>query len=167
MYYAPPGCLRILDSDIERLNRSIPENSLMRFSANISDPNLIINEQRAKMPAIYGPEPDHDFCYYFEKADLARQFQDWDSVVKYGESALSLNDHPFDPAEQFVFIEGFAHVGEWQRAFELSQRAYDVSPEITGPMLCRLWRRIGEETATGLERSAALADVQTTFRCNP
>jgi len=138
MYYAPPGCLRILDSDVEHLNRLIPETSLMRFASSISDPKLIVNEPRAKMPAIYGPEPEHDFCYYFEKADLARQFGDWDSVVKYAETAVSLTDHPFDPSEQFVFIEGYAHVGEWERAIDLSNRTYAVYPQVTGPMLCRL-----------------------------
>jgi hypothetical protein len=166
MYYAPPGCLRILDSDIERLNRLIREPSLMRFAANISDPNLIINESTAQMPAVYGPEPEHDFCYYFQKADLARQFKDWDSVVEYAESALSLDDHPYAPAEQFVFIEGYAHVGEWERAVELSKEAYEVSQDIMGPMLCRLWRRIGEETAPGLERSGALSEIESIFACN-
>ena len=64
----------------------------MRFAARLSDPNLIVNELRAQLPIFYGPEPERDFCYYFEKAELARQFKDWDSVVKYGESALSLDD---------------------------------------------------------------------------
>jgi hypothetical protein len=167
MYYAPPGCLRILDSDIERLNRLIPETSLMRFASTISDPGLIVNEPQAQMPAVYDPEPEHDFCYYFEKADLARQFKDWDSVLKYGETALSIKDHPFDPAEQFVFIEGFAHAGKWQPAVDLSQKVYAVSPQVTGPMLCRLWRRIGAETADSLERSPALSKIQFGFGCNP
>ena len=166
LYYVPPGCLRILDSDIERLNRLIPEQSLMRFASNISDPNLIVNEPHAQMPVVYGPEPEHDFCYYFEKADLARQFKDWDSVVKYGESALSLSDHPFEPAEQFVFIEGYAHVGEWERAVDLSVNSYEVLQDVVGRMLCRLWRRIGEETAPGLERSAALSEIESMFVCD-
>ena len=177
MYYAPPGCLRILDSDIERLNRLIPETSLMRFAANISDPRLIVNEPRAQMPAIYGPEPEHDFCYYFEKADLARQFGDWDTVVELSEAAFLSSDHPFVPAEQFVFIEGYAHVGAWERALELSEQAYEVSKEDMGPMLCRLWRRIGEETTGGLEsdaltgeavskRSATLLRVENIFACD-
>jgi hypothetical protein len=166
--------LRILDADIERLNRLIPEQSLMRFSANLSDLSLIVNEPRAQMPTVYGPEPEHDFCYYFQKADLARQFKDWDLVVKYGESALSLSDHPFEPAEQFVFIEGYAHVGAWERAVDVSVGAYGVSQDIMGRMLCRLWRRIGAETASSLEgdalseskRSAALSEIERLFACD-
>ncbi len=87
--------------------------------------------------------------------------------MKNSESALSLNDHPYEPAEQFVFIEGFAHVGEWERAIDLSKKAYEVSPDVMGPMLCRLWERIEIETATGLERSGALSEVQASFKCNP
>jgi len=165
MYYDPPGCLRILDDDIERVNRMIPENSLLRFSARISAPELILNEPRAKMPEVYGPEPEHDFCYYFEKADLARQFRDWDSVVKFAETALTL-EHPYNPAEQFVFIEGYAHAGEWNRAVELSEQANAVSEELVGPMLCRLWKRIGAETTEGEARSVALEKIQKFIACD-
>jgi len=173
MYYQPPGCLRILDDDIERVNRMIPETSLLRFSARISSPSLILNEPRAQMPEVYGPEPEHDFCYYFEKADLARQFKDWGAVVKFAGMALSL-EHPYEPAEQMVFIEGYAHVGQWKQAVELSEHANAFSKELVGPMLCRLWNRIGAETGPGLEsdalraseRSAALAQIQMIIACD-
>jgi hypothetical protein len=166
MFYAPPGCLRVLDSDIERLNRMIPEPSLMRFAANISDPGLIVAEPRAKMPEAYGPEPEHDFCYYFEKADLARQLGDWNTVVKLGGTALSFTDHPYNPAEQFVFIEGYAHAEEWGRALELSQKAYQSSEQVVGPMLCRLWKRIGAETVQSPERSGALDKIRNMLACD-
>jgi len=165
VYYDPPGCLRILDNDIERVNRMIPENSLLRFSARISSPELILKEPRAQMPKVYGPEPEHNFCYYFEKADLARQFKDWSSVVALAEAALQL-EHPDNPAEQMVFIEGYAHVGEWDRAVELSERANDVSEELVGPMLCRLWKRIGAETSDSLERRVALEKIEKLIGCD-
>ena len=173
MYYDPPGCLRILDDDIERVNRMIPETSLLRFSARISSPELILNEPQARMPEVYGPEPAHDFCYYFEKADLARQLKDWDTVAEFANIALSL-DHPYNPAEQLAFIEGYAHVGEWDRAVEISERANGFSAELVGPMLCRLWKRIGAETAdsdvlTGeavSKRSAALDKIRSIIACN-
>ena len=173
MYYEPPGCLRILDADIERVNRMIPETSLMRFSARLTSLELILDEPQARMPEFYGPEPEHDFCYYFEKADLARQFKDWKTVVASAESALAL-EHPYNPAEQMVFIEGYAHMGQWDRAGGLSERASEVSPELVGPMLCRLWKRIEAETAQGVEsdsssdlnRSAALEKIRNIIACD-
>ena len=168
MYYDPPKCLRVFDPEIERLNRSIPETSLMRFAARLSVPDQITNEPTAKMLPFYGTEPAHDFCYYFEKAELARQNKDWKTVVEMGNQALSLNDHPYEPAEQFVFIEGYANIGDWNRALELSDQAYEFSPKPVGAMLCQLWERIGAETPTSSAgRSAALSQVSEKFGCNP
>ena len=130
------------------------------------------------MPNIYGTEPGHGWCYYFEKADLARQFEDWEEVVALGNQAFKLDDHPNNPVERFVFIEGYAHVGDWDRALKLSRESYRVSKDYVGPLLCRLWERIETETTIGLEsdaltdeavskRSEALVEVQNEFACNP
>jgi len=168
MYYDPPKCLRVFDPEIERLNRSIPETSLMRYAARLSVPDQIVNEPTAKMLPFYGTEPAHDFCYYFEKAELARQNKDWGTVVEMSNKALSLNDHPYEPAEQFVFIEGYANTGDWNRALELSDQAYKFSPDPVGAMLCQLWERIEAETpASSAGRSEALSQVSEKFGCNP
>ena len=167
MYFDPPGCLRVLDPEIEGRNRLIRETSLMRFAAHISSPNLIVDEPRARMPEVYAPELKHGWCYYFEKADLARQFGDWEEVVSIADSAFKLDEHPYDPVERFVFIEGYAHVGDWQRAIELSQESHQVSENDVGPLLCLLWERIETETAENAERSGALSEVKSMFACNP
>jgi hypothetical protein len=139
----------------------------MRYAARISVPDLIIDEPQARMPEFYDPEPEHDYCYYYQKADLARQFEEWDKVAELGDVASTFVDHPFEPAEQLVFIEGYAHVGRWERAMELSVMGYEYSPEVMGRVLCQLWERIEAETGQSLERDAALAEVQTMFICNP
>jgi hypothetical protein len=169
IYYDPPGCLRVLDPEIEGRNRLIRETSLMRFAAHISSPDLITKQMRARMPEVYAPEPGHakTWCYSFEKADLARQFGDWEEVVSIGETALKLDEQPHDPLELFVFIEGYAHVGKWQRAIELSREAQEVSEAEVQPVLCLLWERIETETAESPERNRVLSEVKSIFACNP
>lgn len=139
----------------------------MRFAAHISSPNLIIKEPRARMPEVYAPEPGHGWCYYFEKADLARQFGDWEEVVSLGDTAFKLDEHPNDPLELFVFIEGYAHIEEWQRALELSQESQKLSEAEVGPLLCLLWERIEMETAESVGRTEALSEVESMFACKP
>ena len=51
------------------------------------------------MPEIYGPEPAHGWCYYFEQAELAAQDGDWVRVAALGDKAFSLNHYPNDPVE--------------------------------------------------------------------
>ena len=117
--------------------------------------------------SLFGTEPAHKWCYYFEKADLARQLGRWDEVVKLGNQAFDLDDSPNNPVERFVFIEGYAHAGNWARAVELSKESYRVSRDFVGPLLCRLWERIEAETTDSLERNEALSEARNMFTCNP
>ncbi len=107
-YYDPPACLRLLDPDLDSNNRFILDESLMREASALSNQRQILDSSDAIMPDAYGPEPAHGWCYYFEKADLARQFGDWKTVTHLGDEAFKLNDYPNNPVERFVFIEGYA-----------------------------------------------------------
>ena len=166
-YYAPPGCLRLLDPQIDPYNRLIPDDSLLREAAKLSTTMPILDEPLARMPKIYAPEPVHNWCYHYEQADLARQLGDWEQVVALGNQAFKLDDYPNDPLERFVFIEGYAHVGEWERALEYSQISYNVSKNYVGPLLCRLWDRISQEVPTSSEKDEFVAQAKTLFVCNP
>jgi hypothetical protein len=166
-YYDPPDCLRLLEPDIDPDNRFILDESLMREAALLSNSDRILDSSNAVMPHIYGPEPEHGWCYYYQKADLARQFGDWESVTRLGDEAFALDDHPNNPLERFVFIEGYAHAGDWDRALQLSRESYKVSREFVGPPLCQLWKRIETETTSGLERDTAASEARSLFACNP
>ena len=166
IYFMPPGCMRILDPEVDRVNRSIPEQSLMRFAARLTNYELITSESTAQMPKPYYPEPAHTWCYYFQKADLARQFKQWEEVASLGDAAFAEGLNPADPSERFVFIEGYAHAGEWDHAVELSKRSFEESELMTAP-LCRLWERIAAETVSTSERSGALSEVKILIACNP
>jgi hypothetical protein len=139
----------------------------MREASALSNRDQIVDAADAVMPKVYGPEPEHGWCYYFEKADLARQFGNWQEVVSLGDKAFKLEDHPNNPVERFVFIEGYTQVGDWDRALKLSKESYKVSKEYVGPLLCRLWERIETEAADGAEKSAAISNAKNMFACNP
>ncbi len=172
-YYHPPACLRLLEPDLDPYNRLIPAESLMREASALSNPDRIIPDGQAQMPPLYFPEPPHGWCYYFQKADLARQVKDWAEVARLGDIAFQLDDYPNDPLERFVFIEGYAHVGQWDKALEYSRVSYRISKEYVGPLLCRLWKRIeaettqspGEDALSQSQRSEALAQIQNLLAC--
>ncbi len=166
-YYQPPGCLRLLDPEIDSTNRLIPDGSLMREAARLSSSEWILSQSTARMPEIYNPEPAHTWCYFFEKADLARQLGDWKQVVELGDKAFRLDDYPNDPLERFVFIEGYAHTKDWKKAVELSQASHKVSKNYLDPLLCKLWGRIARETESTPEQKATLDEVKSRFECIP
>ena len=164
-YYAPPGCLRLLDPEIDPNNRLIPDETILRDAAKLSSTKPVLSETVAIMPSIYAPEPPKNWCYYFEKADLARQIGDWEKVAQFGDMAFKLDDYPNDPIERFVFIEGYTHVGEWKKALEYAQVSYKVSKNYVGPLLCHLWDRIEREVPSSAEKDSFVTQAKTLFVC--
>ncbi|HET9914856.1 MAG TPA: hypothetical protein VFQ13_23400 [Anaerolineales bacterium] len=166
-YYDPPACLRLLEPDLDSNNRFILAESLMREASALTNPDRILRDGKAQMPSVYFPEPVPGWCYYFEKADLAGQFGDWETVTRLGDEAFAGSDYPNNPVERFVFIEGYAHAGDWEQSLKLSRESYKVSKSYVGPLLCRLWERIETETPPSAARSEALAEVQSMLACKP
>ncbi len=166
-YFLPPACLRLLDPVIDGDNHFIPDQYLMREGAALSSSEWILPEKTEYMPSVYGPEPTHGWCYYFERADLARQLGHWEQVARLGDEAFALDDYPNDPSERFVFIEGYAHIGDWTEAVNYSVQSHRVSPNYVDPMLCKLWERINANTTDSAEKTAALSEVRTKFSCMP
>jgi hypothetical protein len=163
--FAPPRCLRVLDPQIDIENRLLVP--LLRDAAVLSNVSMIHADRAVTLPAsLYAPEPERGWCYFFGKADLARQEGDWEQVVGLGDQAFKLDDSPNDPVERFVFIEGYAHMGDWEKATELSKESYRVSKSYVGPLLCRLWERIEAETAESVERSASLDEIGNMISCS-
>ncbi len=155
LIYEPPGCLRVLDPRLDENYPQLPAEvaDLLHFS----HPELITVEPdlvNERMP-FWSVEWRETWCYYFEKADLARQLGDWEQVVALGDVAYALEDDPNHPAEHTPFIEGYAMLGELDRALKLAEQAVKDNP-LMQPMLCDLWLRISKANPSAL---AAANDV--------
>ena len=145
VYYSAPGCVHVLDPEVDVYNRMIPE--IDRTSAELNNYDRIITDAEYEpLPEKqFGAEPAHGWCYYYETADLARQKEDWESVAELGDTAFALDDHPNDPMERIPFIEGYAHAGRLEDAIAQTEAAMETTPVMNDP-LCALWRRIDRET---------------------
>jgi hypothetical protein len=68
---------------------------------------IIADPQETKYPPveIVGDEIDHGWCYYFEKADLARQVGNWDTVLALKSQADTLGLSPRIPSEWLPFLK--------------------------------------------------------------
>ena len=60
---------------------------------------------------IFGQEPEHGWCYFFQKADLASQFGDWEQIVDIGDKAIGLGLKPKNKDEWLLFIDAYKRVG--------------------------------------------------------
>ena len=85
-------------------------------------------------------------------------------MAALGDQAFHQNDYPNDPSERIPFIEGYAHVGNWQRAKELTQESADVT-SLMRPMLCGLWQRIGQNTNASREKDGTIKAIKVELNC--
>ena len=161
--YDPPACLAVLDADVDPANALLAAD--MRAAAVLSAPKYILPSPQNQPPAaIFGSEPPHGWCFYFEQASLARQLKNWSQVASLGDAAFALKDYPNGPLERLPFIEGYAHMARWADALKLSQDTARISP-VTRPPLCALWSRIGQETPSSSEKTQALNALNAFLPC--
>ncbi len=165
LFFSPPGCLHVLDPELSQENIMVPE--LLRSAAKVSSLDVVLMERNGftvDPSKLFGVEPQHGWCYYYQKAELARQFGDWEQVVMLAETAFSLDDHPNDPAERLPFIEGYAHTARWEDAVLQTQETLAVTP-VMQPVLCKLWQKIAAEIEISPEQQQALDEIDQTLQC--
>jgi hypothetical protein len=85
-------------------------------------------------------------------------------VVALAEQAFASGDYPNDPMERTLFIEGYAHAGQWEQAAQQSRDAQKITP-LMEPILCKLWERIERETSDSSERQFTLQTVRNELQC--
>ena len=141
IYYDPPGCVHVLDPSVDVVNSTIP--SSLKQALLLSNRGLIKDLNSSQLPSVYKSEPAHDWCYFYERADLARQLGNWDEIVLLDNQILSSNEKPSDLSEYFPFIEGYANTSNLDSAVKLSRVILNTSPDYN-PMQCALWKRILE-----------------------
>jgi hypothetical protein len=139
-------CWWILSAD-DQLNPYLsPKERQWAASSNL---DLISNDPSVSLPNpdLFGDEPYHDWCYFYEKAELAVQEEDWQEVTNLGDQAQNMGYQPEQtagsnsPREWMPFILGYGMAEELDIAFSLTQKSQALDPKYQ-PMLCAVWFKI-------------------------
>ncbi|MBI5524067.1 MAG: hypothetical protein HY910_15685 [Desulfarculus sp.] len=124
---SPGRCLWVIDRDSPLTAQDDRQLFLLKEVANSG---LIQKEALGSPPpALFGPEPGHDcWCYYYQKAELARQFQDWPAIVKLWEEVRRRGLKPVDQREWSAFAQGLGQAGRREEAQALTQAMAQAVP---------------------------------------
>lgn len=116
-----------LDSCVHVINGIQPEYSRgeedsIRVVGPYSEIEHVLIEEAPHTPAqvIFGPEPPHEWCYYYEKADLARQRGDWEEVLNLGSQASEKGFASQDDIEWIPFLQAYAVTGDIERLTQMA-----------------------------------------------
>ena len=165
IYMPRGGCLRVLDpaqGDMEIYSK-LPD--VLTNAIPLSDPSRIITDPNPAATPMFFPEPKHEWCYYFTKAELAQQMGDYQKVVSLGNEAISLGYKPTDQNEWLVFIKAYALTGDIPTAESIIHcRARRGCASPPGHMLC-----LGAGTDSKLSRRSKdeIEQILLSFECSP
>ncbi len=116
------------------------------------------------LPApVFGADFDHDWCYYFEKADLALDKEDHAEALRLYEEASANGYHAGNALEMRPFIKAAAFSGDWEKALEWSETANSVRPDQTTAYFRNLWKILDRDVPDSDEKAAAVAEAETLF----
>lgn len=161
--YDPPACLHVIDPNMEALDPLLPH--YIQETGSLSDTSLILDiPDTPSVKWFFVDTGSEDWCFYYEKADLARQTGDWQTAAKMADVALSLDKGSNDPFEMYPFIEAYAHTGRWLDAKYLTDGLVEKDPDQRS-QLCHLWLRIAAETSDDIAKASALSNEYALLGC--
>jgi hypothetical protein len=159
--YQPGACLRVIDPDIDATLPDKPR--YFRDALPLSDPSVI--DPAPDAPAIpprelFGAEPEHGWCYFYQRTALALQTGDWLSAADFADAALANPPRLYrrNAAELVPFIQAYIRTGQWDKAVENTFSAHRTLQNLD-PMLCTAWQPAGSQPA--------YAQVNQLLECKP
>ncbi|HEY5984234.1 MAG TPA: hypothetical protein VIU38_12255 [Anaerolineales bacterium] len=120
------SCVRAVDGDSPEL--SVDDGLLALLTSSRSNIDIIATAGSAPKPpeALFGTEPRHGWCYYYETAELARQQGNLAEVARLGEEAEMAGYGPNDPIEWMPFLQAYAALHKTPKVKQLASQINTV-----------------------------------------
>jgi hypothetical protein len=144
---AEGACVHVFDGQWPRYSVDDVDRILLVGSYSKIQ-NVLTDVAPAQPPAyLFGAEPAHKWCYYYENAELALQGGEWEKIVQLGDEAIQQGEYPVDRVEWMPFLQAYAHLGD-------EQKMRDTAPRING------YPFLHKEACTTLQKMVSLGLVE-------
>ena len=163
--FAPEAkrCLHFIslrDSDDKSLPGSL--HGLLSVS-NLQQIQRQVTDNWTPPAAIFGSEPSHGWCYYFEKAELAYQYGDLAEVIRLMAEAKKQGLAPSDMKEYLPLLDAFLQTQNIKSALALSRQMKNLSDKVDD-RVCNAWVNAAGANSTA-EFTSALKTIRERYNC--
>ena len=133
-YPSSASCFHVIDGTLPVYSGS--ESLLVRQVGAYSHVNRIIPSGEAPVPpaSIFGTEPAHGWCYYYQKASLARQAGNWEEIGRLYDEVRALRLETEDTSEVIPFFEGLVNLKRYEDAQSLYKKEIKGQAEVRFPL---------------------------------
>jgi hypothetical protein len=154
VFYKEGSCLKVVDRQTAKLP-DIPKR--LKAAAQFSNSDKQIFSNPESKPATFIPEPSHGWCYFYQKAQLADQLDDWATANKLYEELSHDGLKPEDMAEWMPFIQASSMSGSIEQAINLTNESFQQ--EGIKPAICGLWKDVMNRKPDDLKIKEAIQQI--------
>lgn len=154
----PDSCLHLIAPDILDIPTRTTSHILSLSPFGRTDVIDIAGQARTPSEDIFGAEPDHNWCYYYQKGSLARQHGDWEQVARLGDEAIQRGLRAQDRSEWMPFLEAYIATGDEAAAQLAANHIREKEP--VRHYICD---HLGRSYLTGQDQLALLEDLLCEF----
>jgi hypothetical protein len=117
---SPQSCMHVISGTQPEYSH-FESDPIMVIGPYSETEHIVLNDQFKTPPQfLFGSEPMHNWCYYYEKADYERQRENWARVISIGEEAASKGLQPADLIEWMPFLQAYVNVGNVENVERLA-----------------------------------------------
>jgi hypothetical protein len=150
------ACVHVIDSQWPRYSDQDSDQILL-LGQSSKIQNVVTDVSAPRLAEfVFGPEPAHTWCYYYQQAELALQEGDWEKIVQIGDVVAQLQLSPNDRIEWAPFLQAYALKGD-EKAFKAAAIKID-SPPFVRREACRTLLKMQEMGSTFTPQIQSLMD---------
>ncbi len=157
-------CLWVL-TEKDRLNPLITDNTRRILGASNLTRIDLVNVGIAPDVDLFGAVNSDNWCYFYQKSDLARQKEDWAEILRLFSEARSAGFSPSNGVELIPFVEAYAWEGQAAESLNLSLEAMQLTDDLS-PMLCDTWNRLADGITDNADFTAAYGSFAMDYGCS-
>jgi hypothetical protein len=143
----------------------LPE-ALKKAAVHSNIQNIQFQEAKSDLYQTIVSENRDTWCYYYQKADLARQMDDPQQVISLWQQAQAKDLRPANGFEYIPFIEAYARLGTWDQAYQLTRSANRLTQAMYF-MLCPTWKELAQDTPGSPEKTEFVNKAYDALLCAP
>jgi hypothetical protein len=148
------GCVRIIDGNAPELSPSDADRLKLIAPRSRLDAVIVDGESPTPPANIFGKEPEHGWCYFYQKADLARQRGEWEKIPVLLDQALDGGYYPNDSLEWMPFLQAAAVQDDVKQVREMTKIL--TADKILGMQVCDLMTGLAQKQTLSNEMKSVI-----------
>ncbi len=106
------SCVHVIDGRWPAFS-AYEDATIVSVAAKSKMENILAVDELPVLPEnLFGAEPEHGWCYFYQRADLARQVGDWAEVTRLETEAGQQGYAASDPIEWIPFVQARVLLGD-------------------------------------------------------